>query len=68
MDKNGMQPRSSWQEVREDKTQVWNNTMAPNANKLSSALDTVAHRLEAAGLMKEAVELDVLANTIEAFE
>lgn len=36
--------------------------------KLSSVLDTIADRLESKGLMKEAAEIDVISNTLEAAE
>jgi hypothetical protein len=37
-------------------------------NKLSSALDAVADSLESKGLIKEAAEVDVISNTLEAME
>lgn len=35
--------------------------------KIAELIDSVANRLEKMGLFKEAYELDVIANTIEAF-
>lgn len=36
-------------------------------NKMSSTLDAIANRLEAKGLTKEALSLDIITNTLEKY-
>jgi hypothetical protein len=42
--------------------------MGENMSELSKKLDKIANNLESKGLIKEAQELDIISNTIEAFE
>lgn len=37
-------------------------------NKIASMLDDIADRLESLGLIREAMDLDVISNTIEAYD